>query len=236
MARPRSDIKTRLVVAARQRFLRDGVDGASLRDIAAAARTNIGMVYYYFPSKDALFLAAVEDAYAGLLEGVREALAGDDGVRLRLTRLYERLWRMSIDEYATLRLVLREAMISSARMRKLAPRFLQGHVPLILGALHQGRERGELRADREILSQLAAVMSLGIMPVIVRRIAARAAPPSFKLPPIDAMPEALAEMLFAGIGAPSTGAPTLSAGSAPASTPTKSPARLAISAPRSRTH
>jgi AcrR family transcriptional regulator len=204
MARPRSDIRARLVSAARKRFLRDGVDGASLRDIAAAARTNIGMVYYYFPEKDALFLAAVEDAYAGLLEGVREALAGDAPVRVRLLRLYARLWRMNDDEYATLRLVLREAMISSTRMRKLAPRFLQGHVPLILGALLEGRARGELRDDREPLIQMAAVMSLGIMPVLARRIAADAVPRGFPLPPLESMAPALAEMLFAGIGQPMT--------------------------------
>ena len=64
MARPRSDIQKRIVLAARTRFLADGVDGASLRHIARAARTSIGMVYYYFPTKDDLFLAVVEELLA----------------------------------------------------------------------------------------------------------------------------------------------------------------------------
>jgi AcrR family transcriptional regulator len=37
--------------------LGDGVDGASLREIAREAGTNIGMVVYYFATKDDLFLA-----------------------------------------------------------------------------------------------------------------------------------------------------------------------------------
>ena len=38
MARPRSDIQPRIVEAARYRFLRAGVDGASLREIAKDAK------------------------------------------------------------------------------------------------------------------------------------------------------------------------------------------------------
>ena len=45
MARPRSDIEPRIVHAARRRFLKEGVDGASLRTIAKDAGTSIGMVY-----------------------------------------------------------------------------------------------------------------------------------------------------------------------------------------------
>jgi len=55
------------VEAAPSRFLLEGVDGASLRSIARDAGTSIGMVYYYFKTKDELFLAVIETAYRGLL-------------------------------------------------------------------------------------------------------------------------------------------------------------------------
>ncbi len=200
--RPRTDIRARVVRAARDRFLRQGVDGASLRGIAAAAGTSIGMVYYYFPTKDALFLAAVEDAYAVLLEGIRAALAGDAPVAVRLRRLFERIWRMDQAEYATVRLILREAMISSSRVKKVAPRFLQGHLPLLLALLEEGRARGELRSDVPLLAQLAAILSLGMMPVIARRIAAGAAPPDFPFPPAQVIAPALSSVLLRGIGRP----------------------------------
>jgi len=74
MARPRSDIAPRVVIAARERFLKDGVDGASLRAIAHDARTSIGMIYYYFPTKDDLFLAVVEQVYEKVLADMASAL------------------------------------------------------------------------------------------------------------------------------------------------------------------
>ena len=71
MARPRSDIGPRIVHAARRRFLVEGVDGASLRAIAHDARTSIGMIYYYFPTKDDLFLAVVEEMYVTVLADMK---------------------------------------------------------------------------------------------------------------------------------------------------------------------
>ena len=44
MARPRSNIKERIVRAARAEFLKIGVEAASLRAIARRARTHLGMI------------------------------------------------------------------------------------------------------------------------------------------------------------------------------------------------
>ena len=74
MPRPRSDLAPRILAAARTRILHEGVDGASLRQIAADAGTTIGMIYYYFPTKDDVFLAVVEDVYEKLLVDVERAL------------------------------------------------------------------------------------------------------------------------------------------------------------------
>ncbi len=73
MGRTRSDLGPRIIEAARGRFLREGVDGASLRAIAADAGTSIGMVYYYFPTKDDLFFAVVEETYQHVLEDLVRA-------------------------------------------------------------------------------------------------------------------------------------------------------------------
>ena len=51
MARPRGDISERLIKAAREAFLTQGVDGASLREIAAEAGTSLGMITYYVPPR-----------------------------------------------------------------------------------------------------------------------------------------------------------------------------------------
>ena len=214
MARPRSDIALRLVRSARARFLRDGVDGASLREIAAAARTNIGMIYYYYPTKDDLFLAVVEQVYAGLESDVERALAARPGEpwEARLRRLYARIWRLSNDEFAVIRLVLREAMISSVRVRKVGARFMRGHLPAILGLLGDGVGSGSLR-ELPPLAQLVATMALGMAPVLASRIAA-AGPllQGAQLPPPEELAALFASVLVRGLGAPTASARPTPAG------------------------
>src|SRR6185369_13481687 len=113
MARPKSDIEPRIVAAARARFLSDVVDGASLRGIASDAGTSIGMVYYYFPTKDELFFAVVEELYRRLLADIELAIAPDVGVRERVERLYLRVAAITDEELMVLRLVAREALTSN---------------------------------------------------------------------------------------------------------------------------
>ncbi len=144
MARPRSDIAPRIVHAARDRFLKHGVDGASLREIARAARTSVGMVHYYFPTKDDLLLAVIEEVYAALSADIRKALEPDAGVEERLRRLYTRIASMSGEEFTVIRIVLREALVSSGRLKKVFGRFTAegAHVPLIAGTVLEGIQSG----------------------------------------------------------------------------------------------
>ena len=93
MARPRSDIAQRLVKAARKHFLAQGVDGASLRTIAAEAGTSVGMVSYYFPTKDALaqaVLAGHADELSAMLERLRAQCLGEPAATIA-ERLFSEL-------------------------------------------------------------------------------------------------------------------------------------------------
>ncbi len=207
MARPRSDIAERIRRAAQEQFLAQGVDGASLRAIAAEAGTNIGMVYYYFPSKDDLFQAVVESVYRGLLADAGEALRGDGRLSDKLRRVYARLWTMSDDEYAVVRLVLREAMVSAARVQRLGALFAQGHVPLLFGALHAGTQEGAVREELPPVALAVATMALGMMPVLAWRVAGQRLMPALPLPPPEELAALFASILLDGIGAASAGGP-----------------------------
>ena len=128
MARPRTDIQPRILHAARARFLAEGVEGASLRQIAKEARTSIGMVFYYYPTKDELFLAVVEEVYEKLLASLDQILSAKTPVRERLAQAFARLGEASDEELDVLRLVVREALLwraaghSSRRRKELAVR------------------------------------------------------------------------------------------------------------------
>lgn len=193
MPRARSDIDTRVVVAARRRFLAEGVDGASLRSVAQDAGTNVGMIYYYFPTKDDLFLAVVESAYARLLDDLTGLLAPERPVRDRLRSVYHRIADMSDDEFDMIRIVFREAMISSVRLRKLFARFTAGHVPLLLRTLQDGLADGTLSRAVPLPALVAAIAATVIFPQVARRRIGD------ELPMLAAMipgPRALADALF----------------------------------------
>jgi AcrR family transcriptional regulator len=55
-----------ILSAATQEFARHGLGGARVDRIAARAKTNKRMLYYYFGRKDALFLAVLENTYASI--------------------------------------------------------------------------------------------------------------------------------------------------------------------------
>ncbi len=68
----RAGKRERLVEAARQVLYEQGVEKATLADIATAAEVPLGNVYYYFKTKDALVAAVIDDyqhRYEGLSAG-----------------------------------------------------------------------------------------------------------------------------------------------------------------------
>src|SRR5258708_8934453 len=61
-ARTRRDI----VEVATREFARKGYSGARVDAIAGRTRTSKRMIYYYFGGKEGLYLAVLEEAYAGI--------------------------------------------------------------------------------------------------------------------------------------------------------------------------
>ncbi len=201
MARPKSDIDTRIVRAARERFLREGVDGASLRGIADDAGTSVGMVYYWFPTKDDLFLAVIEDIYGTFLGDIEAAVADGGDTEERIHRAFKRLSRMSDEELTVIRLVLREVLVSSERRSRVAARFLRGHVPLLIATLAEGVSRGDVAPGFHPASLVFACIALAIMPQVAIRLISTVVPKSVPLPTPEVLAEDLVRVLFRGIGA-----------------------------------
>ncbi len=55
-----SDARERILDAARHRFAEHGLDGTSMRDVAADAGVDPALIHHYFGTKQRLFIAAVE--------------------------------------------------------------------------------------------------------------------------------------------------------------------------------
>jgi len=85
--------RQRIIDAARERFMRDGYERATVRAIAADAGVDVAMVYYFFDNKEGLFSASALTGpehplhqLAGLLD------EGSDDVGARLVRRFLEHW------------------------------------------------------------------------------------------------------------------------------------------------
>lgn len=205
MARPRSDIQPRIVHAARARFLADGVEGASLRQIARDAGTNLGMIVYYFPTKDDLFLAVVEEVYGGIVADLGAVLEVPGPARDRLRNAFIRLGNASDLELQVIRLVVREALSSSTRLRRIVARFMRGHIPLLVATIQDGVRSGELDARLPLPVLVLACFGLGALPQLARR-GTRSIPLFDALPGAERLADLSMDLLFRAVG----GTPTRS--------------------------
>jgi len=136
-----------LLRAAMNEFSECGLGGARMDSIAERAGVNKRLIYYYFGSKEALFLAALERTYADIRDAERElhldSLSPVDAAR----RLVAFTWQHYLDhpEFLTL---LNSENLHKARHLKQSKRVREMNSPLIqmLGdILERGRREGVFR-------------------------------------------------------------------------------------------
>ncbi|WP_454789207.1 TetR/AcrR family transcriptional regulator [Mycolicibacterium lutetiense] len=85
--------KQRIVDAAREHFMRDGYEQATVRRIAADAGVDVAMVYYHFGNKEGLFTASVLDTPHHPLHQLANLLdEGTDDIGARLIRDVIQRW------------------------------------------------------------------------------------------------------------------------------------------------
>jgi AcrR family transcriptional regulator len=100
--------RRQILEGARQVFLAQGFDGASMGEIAKVAGVSKGTLYVYFDSKDKLFEALTIEEKRGLAEVLFKLDAKDPDVRAVLTKLgHSYLGRMGKPEHiSSVRMVI----------------------------------------------------------------------------------------------------------------------------------
>ncbi|WNI17112.1 TetR family transcriptional regulator [Actinacidiphila sp. ITFR-21] len=167
---PSGATKDRILAAAREEFSAHGYDRTSVRSIGRAAGVDSALVHHYFGSKEQIFAAAVEVAFAPALDcpeavtavpgGAPGAVGGNglpggtDGVGERVARFMLRSW----ENPATREPLL--AIVRSAVTNEAAATVLRGLVSRTVLA----RVAGELTVpDPEFRVQLAATQLIGMV-------------------------------------------------------------------------
>jgi AcrR family transcriptional regulator len=132
-----------ILLAARDEFAQHGLGGARVDRIAERADLNKRLIYYYFKSKDDLFLAVLEQAYADIRAAETKLQLRNMSPELAIRRLTEFTWEYYIahPEFLTL---LNSENLHLGRHLAMSSRVQEMNSPLVQ-TLAEILERG--RAD-----------------------------------------------------------------------------------------
>jgi len=155
--------RRKLLEAARREFANKGLAGARVNVIAASARLNKQLVYHYFGSKEKLYIAVLEQAYATL--GARYSalqtrrLEPEEAVT-RLAGVFLEIFRELREEVA----MIADENIHNARHIRTSPSIKQLYQPLTLmmeDIVVRGERDGVFRRGIDPTRLFILLLSLG---------------------------------------------------------------------------
>jgi TetR/AcrR family transcriptional regulator len=152
-----------ILAAATREFTEKGFGGARINDIAARARTNKRMIYHYFGSKEAIYVAVLESIYVGirLAEGSLDLGQRDPAEAMRELTLFT--WRYYLDHPEFLSLLNTENLLRGKYVRR-SRRIIELHSPfvtLLADTLARGVEKGEFRRGVDPVELYISIAALG---------------------------------------------------------------------------
>jgi len=181
---PRSEKDNEEIRAARRREILDaavtvfaakGVARAKVTDIAAAANLSHGLLYHYFPSKEAVFEAVVEEMMLRADEDLGEThLRAIEQLEHSLRRARERLDACNLDanRAVTLAMLMRDAISDELRGR------MEAHMSRIVGRTHE--LIAQAQADGDLDPSISPEELSRLLLFLFRGMAIRV--PSFPIP------------------------------------------------------
>lgn len=161
-ARDPERTRAKILDAATLEFSRYGLGGARVDRIATRAGANKRMLYYYFGDKEALFLAVLENAYAGI-RGAERALHLLDLDPLRaVQRLVAFTWRYYLDHPEFLSLLNSENLHHARHLKRSRNiRAMNSPTIAVLGEiLKRGERAGQFRRGVDPLQLYISIAGL----------------------------------------------------------------------------
>jgi TetR/AcrR family fatty acid metabolism transcriptional regulator len=149
--------RTQILAAAARVFAQRGFHTSRVSEVAREAGISHGLLYHYFPSKDALLEALFEQAWSELLTAIASVEDLDAPAREQLRQVAAillRAWRREPD-------LVRVIVCEIGRGSRLAGRLdeMRSVNRAVERIIRRGQESGELRADVD--PRLAATIFYG---------------------------------------------------------------------------
>lgn len=154
--------RTLLLKAAAHLFARKGVAGITLAEIAGTVGLSGPAIYNHFSSKDALFIAVVQQMYDEEILAFEQALQSLDSVAEGMAVLLDLVPTLYRDD-GTLQLLGLTAQLEAARNPAVYQVLIDASVRrdrVAISLVERARERGELAADVNAAEVGAMLLSL----------------------------------------------------------------------------
>lgn len=156
-----AEARERILEAALQEFSAKGLAGARTEQIAAAAGVNKALLYYYFESKDKLYVAALEWVAARVLESSmavmrRDASAGERVLRAALNH-FDRVLTQREFQSLMQQEMMRLHRGEEGSLGVLVDRIFRPAMTTFQVIVREGMETGELIANDWLQVQLAGL-------------------------------------------------------------------------------
>lgn len=162
--------RAEILAAATREFSEHGLNGARVDSIAARTRINKRMIYYYFKSKERLYIAVLEDAYRRIREAEKQLrlddLPSSEAIRLLAEFTFDYHWKnpqlaklVVIENVHKGKNLSRSNSISGLNI---------SIIDAIARVLRRGAEEGVLRADVDPVELHMTISALSLFHVTNR--------------------------------------------------------------------
>lgn len=143
---PKMDTRTLILSAARKIFAGKGAAGASIREVAEAAKVNNAMIYYYFKDKDDLYRSVLADSFSAMTsiwnDGIFKSSAP---VRLKLGKYIEGYIRFHEANDDFRRILAMEFAGSGGNITCVCEKYFGDNFSRLLKIFREGIRHGEIR-------------------------------------------------------------------------------------------
>jgi len=145
MSRPSRNTDKLLIQAGRKLLPETGVSGLTLRQVAAAAKVNLGMFHYHFGSKREFARRVLQEIYEDFFKDFSMESGGAAPAIERLRRALNTLARFARDNRKLLLAIIRDVLEGEVAVTEFAKANIPRHVGIISELVKECQRRGELK-------------------------------------------------------------------------------------------
>jgi len=159
-------VRDRLLHAATELAVERGFDAVGLREISQRAGVSAGMVSYYFGDRSGLYRAMFDQATAEIGQKMEAAVRGQDAVGSDSIEALMQVQAAALAASPWLpQLIAREVLATQGSMRSHFIRQVgEGPLPLLLAAVENAIEAGQLRDDLDPKLCVLSIASVSVFP------------------------------------------------------------------------